>query len=747
MYDAFSFIIPAVDVLSKMAFVTPVDEIDEDFFKCLICLKQLKDPKLLPCLHRCCTECLRPKLEGKEAKKFFQCPKCKYKLETTPDVLDNMKTDSYMEVLLHFIDLKRCKDLEERYCGDCENKVKLTAYCFKCQDFLCDQCCKAHLTKKVFRDHWECVVVLEDAGIQQFIDKGMAYVVKPTRCAHHSDKTADACCGTCDNVPLCIACATFNHSDKHHELSDVIDLAKEERRKLEEDVKMLEHFKADVYSVPSKVKYVREKLDDNVATRMNNIQRQYDSEEGKTTNIRRDDAKKVKDRRQALQKTEDEDVAKLTNEMESKIKEIRDKYTMLIENRKADTERELLELEGNIHGTKAAKVSNEIQTLKSELIYLQRSISKQQEENVLKLKDILEESDNIIARYENVRSTASMVFATTSKWLEILCIPYLRDAFQTLIQDSKGGYPALESLAEVDNRDLPPLSYDRDRIPDKVEDVLDVDVGREPGVGITGIANCGDGLILITFETVPGRTRDKTIKLKNSQKNHQHKIDNAPPPRGSRSKHAVAVLPFASNRLLIFDAHKGPHSRKILNPEVPNWSQDQSLVCATFDLSNQQIIMCSDSRDVNILDKKANFLFAFSLSKQITWPSDIAVHKNHLAVCDLAGRRAFIIEVNGTEAALQKEIKKPNIEGGNWGPLSACFDQQGFIYMLWEATIRGHPRCSLMQFSPDGQMLLKNKPVDTDAKFLAVSGYGETEKLVVATWRTSKLYIYELVRR
>ena len=48
----------------------------EEHLACSVCLKQLKDPKVLPCLHSCCHGCIVN--IAKNAKgNTFNCPDCR----------------------------------------------------------------------------------------------------------------------------------------------------------------------------------------------------------------------------------------------------------------------------------------------------------------------------------------------------------------------------------------------------------------------------------------------------------------------------------------------------------------------------------------------------------------------------------------------------------------------------------------------------------------------------------------------
>ena len=54
-----------------------------EFVTCLMCREKLKDPKVFPCLHSCCYECIVNKLaeNSQDAKTGLICPKCQATVE------------------------------------------------------------------------------------------------------------------------------------------------------------------------------------------------------------------------------------------------------------------------------------------------------------------------------------------------------------------------------------------------------------------------------------------------------------------------------------------------------------------------------------------------------------------------------------------------------------------------------------------------------------------------------------------
>lgn len=138
-------------------------EIDEKFCQCPICLQQYKEPKLLPCLHRYCSDCLKQLIERDQFLNTLSCPECRSDFEIPEGGIAGFKTDFHMKNIIEYIELqKSLEGGQMRICCDCLNKAKVAAYCFKCKDFLCQECYNTHLTKSILKDHKKHTFSLED---------------------------------------------------------------------------------------------------------------------------------------------------------------------------------------------------------------------------------------------------------------------------------------------------------------------------------------------------------------------------------------------------------------------------------------------------------------------------------------------------------------------------------------------------------------------------------------------------------
>jgi tripartite motif-containing protein 2/3 len=124
------------------------------FLMCFLCNQQLREPKLLSCLHSLCRNCLLIK-SASESNEFslpvsVNCPKCEQETVITgSNGIDSLEDDYIAHNLLEML------AIEEMImnCSSCKTDAKAVSRCINCADFLCSNCVSAHKYMKVFEDH------------------------------------------------------------------------------------------------------------------------------------------------------------------------------------------------------------------------------------------------------------------------------------------------------------------------------------------------------------------------------------------------------------------------------------------------------------------------------------------------------------------------------------------------------------------------------------------------------------------
>ena len=160
---------------------------------CEICCGPFRDPKVLPCFHIACRDCIKTLQVAKIEN--LKCPinKCSKTFRC-----ENMDPESLPDafVVYHFNDLRRFKEKikkDEMICGTCIKNGKknelAVASCDQCT-YICQKCCKSHREEKKFTDH--NVVLFNELSIQR--DDGLhTEILKQTRSMSFIQQTRNRC--------------------------------------------------------------------------------------------------------------------------------------------------------------------------------------------------------------------------------------------------------------------------------------------------------------------------------------------------------------------------------------------------------------------------------------------------------------------------------------------------------------------------------------------------------------------------
>uniref|UniRef100_A0A670KG19 RING-type E3 ubiquitin transferase n=1 Tax=Podarcis muralis TaxID=64176 RepID=A0A670KG19_PODMU len=175
------------------------------FLTCTICLERLRRPKILPCLHSYCQECLR-KLAG--GRKELQCPECRERVALPQGGVGALRTNFFINGLL---DLVRPTGEAEPTCSLCpligqETGWPAVSRCLDCADDMCRDCASGHRCSRL--THLHRVVAMEDylsGEHDEEIRKRQAL-----QCKEHPGEELRFFCTPC-TVILCRECRLGAH--------------------------------------------------------------------------------------------------------------------------------------------------------------------------------------------------------------------------------------------------------------------------------------------------------------------------------------------------------------------------------------------------------------------------------------------------------------------------------------------------------------------------------------------------------
>ena len=195
---------------------------DQPNMTCSVCLEEFRDPKLLPCCHTFCTECLEGLVtkypKKPEAPNPFRQGPIQDEI-TCPQCRTRHMLPSQGGVCAFLADYTVIQEQENRQwqgvlqkrnkCGVCEHDGVTVSFCEDCESFLCNYCAGAHRRMKMFSSHQ--VSSLSSLELQKVKPKP-----KPVTCQIHPDCCVSFYCATCCQLICneCVATKRTVSSDK-----------------------------------------------------------------------------------------------------------------------------------------------------------------------------------------------------------------------------------------------------------------------------------------------------------------------------------------------------------------------------------------------------------------------------------------------------------------------------------------------------------------------------------------------------
>ncbi len=184
---------------------------------CAVCQDHYTEPKVLPCLHYYCKECVL-KLALRTPSKPFSCPECRKDTILPEGGVEELKTAFFVNrYKSNYYALERVHSKVEVKCEGCSDSgAKAEAFCRQCVTFICKECVRQHKKLKAFRSHE--VDSLDD--LKQGRAKEIAAKEPPTKkCLTHEEPLI-IYCFDCNSL-ICRDCTVVAHKDHKFEFSKV----------------------------------------------------------------------------------------------------------------------------------------------------------------------------------------------------------------------------------------------------------------------------------------------------------------------------------------------------------------------------------------------------------------------------------------------------------------------------------------------------------------------------------------------
>ena len=155
-----------VDAIEKS-----VQELEKEI-TCAICHDHYNEPKVLPCCHYYCKECIYRLALRKGLNEPFSCPECRVDTTLPQGGVDKLKTAFFVNRLKDMCSkLGQVHGKVEAKCEMCSGG-KTEAFCRQCAMFICNECTGLHQKLKVFAGHKVTSLdELKEGGAKEIIIK------------------------------------------------------------------------------------------------------------------------------------------------------------------------------------------------------------------------------------------------------------------------------------------------------------------------------------------------------------------------------------------------------------------------------------------------------------------------------------------------------------------------------------------------------------------------------------------------
>lgn len=193
--------------------------------ECGICLKRLKDPKVLPCLHTFCRGCLTILVRKQQTDSTISCPIC---CETHPLPVGGVRNLQTNFILNNLLELLEVYQATNKTCENGLDDNNATARCLECNIYLCEHCLNIHKRMVITRRHK--TASLEELKDADEIETHLRELNRPHYCSEHEDKLLRLFCKTCSKV-ICDDCMYVEH--RYHDYAFIKNVQDELRGSLE----------------------------------------------------------------------------------------------------------------------------------------------------------------------------------------------------------------------------------------------------------------------------------------------------------------------------------------------------------------------------------------------------------------------------------------------------------------------------------------------------------------------------------
>ena len=223
---------------------------------CPVCHDHFQEPKILPCCHYYCKQCIQVLVQTSGANQPFPCPECRRDILLPQNGPDQLPTAFFVNRMkeLH-TKMEKASGKVEAQCEMCSSGHKVTAFCRHCVFFICHECVKSHQKMKIFSGH--LVTTLDEmnkGGSSRILTRQQTADVPV--CPDHDEKMKIYCL-KCKRV-ICHGCVLMDHKDHPYEFTKKV--SSEAKKNISERLSSLKELRKNVHQAIADVNVTKDDI-------------------------------------------------------------------------------------------------------------------------------------------------------------------------------------------------------------------------------------------------------------------------------------------------------------------------------------------------------------------------------------------------------------------------------------------------------------------------------------------------------
>lgn len=244
-----------------------LEELEKEI-TCGICQEHYTEPKILPCCHYYCKQCIFQLSSRTGIANPFSCPDCRNEATLPQGSVNKLKNAFFINRMKGvYAKLEQAYGKVEVKCEICSGD-KAESFCRQCAQFVCAECVKQHhRMNKVFAGH-----VM--ASFDELKKGGIKFAVEPLTevCTTH-DEPMKVFCQDCECV-ICRDCTLVDHAK--HRFDFIKNTAYKTKAELGKELVSLKEYTERMVQTMTKIRETKDEVQSQAKAVANTLHSSYE---------------------------------------------------------------------------------------------------------------------------------------------------------------------------------------------------------------------------------------------------------------------------------------------------------------------------------------------------------------------------------------------------------------------------------------------------------------------------------------